>query len=455
MAELALGVLGVALAWKGILDFGELILKLTDNDSRRREGLSIQLEVSQYMLRDWGEYWEIDRTEGKFHRFEPARKELIMKIISRLHESRMKAMQTLSNRYGISSPESDEKNVKVEKRLGRMVERAKTASKKVKDKGTWVIHDSAEITDLVNETKQLHESLQHLTHGSTRYIFEILSTDPCISPVPSRKNSLRIDTMSSHSNDIPCPEHDEQTLASEATMSIISAYQSGLIQDRIDSAFHFYGDDRIPGLLFQWWDDHRASLIVLETSDQPENVTGVATCALVYYLADCTKLIYAFDPNASIEPRSQLMDMLRTLLIRMVTLSNESQAGHISLPKYVTDIENGIMDDNTMQDLITHFCPALEVLALQSKSPLLLVLDGLEYIGASEACDLTNLTQILVSNLRSLCNKLGSKSMLKILLCCRGHALGLYSCIGDENIADITDYPLREVSLIQELATFL
>ncbi|KAI1260383.1 hypothetical protein F5Y18DRAFT_256576 [Xylariaceae sp. FL1019] len=460
MAELALGVVGIALAWKGILDFGELVLKLAANDERRREGLSIQLEVSQYMLRDWGDYWGIDRDDGRFHRFEPSRKELIMKIVFRLHESRMKAMQTLNNRYSGLPRDSEGNNDGAEKRLGRMVDRVRAASKRAKDKGTWILQDESEITDLVNETKQLHESLQHLTHGSTSYIIDMISRQKYIHPVPSRKNSFKLapivpDTDDFLADSLPYAENDEQTLASEATMSIISAYQSGLIQDRIDRAFHFHGDARIPELLFPWWDDNQASLILLETPDQPNDVTGTTTCALVYYLAECNKLIYAFESDASVEPTRQFTDMLRTLLIRMATLCEDHKAGALPLPKYVAHLEKELTDDRTIQDLISQFCQVLEALVLKSRSRLLLILDGLERIGASEDCDLTKLTQIFISNIRSICDRAGCRSLLKVLLCCKGHALELYPYIGDESIADITDYPLQEVSLIQELATWL
>jgi len=52
MAELALAIIGVALAWKGILDFGQLMSKLMDDDTRQRDILAIKLDSSQHMLKD-------------------------------------------------------------------------------------------------------------------------------------------------------------------------------------------------------------------------------------------------------------------------------------------------------------------------------------------------------------------------------------------------------------------
>ena len=91
MAELTLAIVGVVAALKSIVDFGELMTKVTDNDARRREVLWLRLQVSQCRLKDWANHWGVDRIDGEFHHFDPAWKELIMTIIFRLRDSRQKA----------------------------------------------------------------------------------------------------------------------------------------------------------------------------------------------------------------------------------------------------------------------------------------------------------------------------------------------------------------------------
>ncbi len=267
MAELSLAIAGIVLAWKGIVDFGELMTKIMNDDARHREGLWLKLEVSQYRLKDWGDDWGVDRIDGKFHGFEAARKELIMKIIFRLHDSRLKALERLRDRYGLAAEEDDQEGVGAKDRLSRLIDRVKTTSKKVKDKSMWLAHDQGIIPDLVNETVELHEHLQYLTYGSGSFIRKALSH---VQSAPSLEVGLRqlehggrTSTQefnhslvsSSSSPTLVEDQMDEQTLASFAIKTIGSSRQAEQVKSQIELAFHFQGDSRIPEIISDWWND--------------------------------------------------------------------------------------------------------------------------------------------------------------------------------------------------------
>ena len=103
MAELAIGIAGIALAWKGILDAGHLLIDLMADDGEDREGLCIRLQASRWMVKDWGEWWGLGRDDGRFHTLEDLKKNFICKIIDRLNRSSEKALTLLCQRYDIST----------------------------------------------------------------------------------------------------------------------------------------------------------------------------------------------------------------------------------------------------------------------------------------------------------------------------------------------------------------
>lgn len=459
MAELFLGITGVVLAWKGILDFGDLLLKISEDDSRQREGLSIRLQVSQYLLKDWGDTWGIDRNDGKFHTLEPSRKELIMKIIFRLHDSRLKALEVLKNRYKLPGNQTEEDDdSKADHRLSRMVDRVKGASKRMRDKGNWLTHDRSEIRNLVCETMELHENLQYLTYGSPKFIshaafdnqfaiqaglsrMENEDSKPSTVTEKSAKSDLHVRTI----------DLDEQTLASYATKSIVSANQAARITQQLNRSFYFYGHSCIPEKVYMWWNDELHDIMLLEVTELAEDDTSSCTCALVYYLAPGLKLIYSLDSDSLVEPERQFVEMLRTLTIRMLTLGDLDQFSGISLPPAVIEMENEPPSIDTIQQLITAFHQILEILASRCEARILFVIDGVDYIGATGSDPLASLLQSFVSGFKATC----STSQVKILIGCKGHATSLYDVVEDQGIVDITDCPMRTLNIMHELAVWL
>ncbi|CAJ2504831.1 Uu.00g122250.m01.CDS01 [Anthostomella pinea] len=461
MAELVLGIAGVVLAWKGIMDFGELILKLTDNDTRRREGLSLRLEVSQYMLKDWGDYWGVDKDDGGFHRFEPARKELIFKIIFRLHESRLKALKVLRKRYNLPIKDDEDDGTGAANRLSRMVDRVKGSSKTLKDKGVWLAHDQSEIIDLVNETMELHENLQYLTYGSHKFIRDTASEiqAPVVIDVGMENMMDHKDVPPSPRSAValvppisPEPTLDEQTLASYATKSIASTSKAGRIQYHIDRAFHFYGDDRIIEAVCTWWNDDEPGVLVIEAPDDGDDETSVLTCVVVYYVASCQRLIYSFSPDSRENADVQFVEMLRTLILSMLTMGGSQQFNELPLPSDMLIMENTELNVATIKQLIGLFHQVLNALVTGQDRRVLLVIDGLERVGAG---NLSSLVRSFVDGLRPSCisNEASHlKATVKILLGFRGHALVLYGSVGDQDLVDLTDCPTQTTNIMHELA---
>lgn len=463
MAELSLAIVGAIAAWKSIIDFGELMTKLTNDDARRREGLWLGLQVSQYRLKDWGNDWGVDRMDGRFHNFDPARKELIMKIIFRLRDSRHQALERLRNRYGLPASQNDEENMGAKDPFSRLITTVKTASKRVKEKSVWLAHDQETISDLVNETVELHGYLQYLTYGSGDFILRSL---PSVRSAPSLKEGLRQlehggkqsaqvfqHSLTSPSNS-PTSRVDEQTLASYAIKTIASSRQAGHVHQHIDRAFHFHGDPRIPEIIFDWWDDERSRVLVLETPDIADDHTAAFTCSLVYYLASCYKIVYSFQEESAVGSGQQFFQMLKTLILSMMSLQGDQAQQMTPFPFEIAEIEGMPMNDRTIQQLVELFHDMLLELSNRPSMRILIIIDGLEVCEGEESNKHILHLRSFFRNLQKTCNQAhdGREAIVKVLLGYKGHAMNLYDCVEQQSIADVTSLPTASTSLMQELA---
>jgi hypothetical protein len=462
MAELVLGIAGVALAWKGILDFGKLISKLTDNDTRQRDILAIKLESSQHALKDWGDYWGVERNNGRFHSFETSRKELIMKIIFRLRDSRSSALKRLKDRYGISTGEDDEDDMERDsgKRLSKMVDRVVAAAKKGKEKSLWLLNDRVLVTELVEETMELYTVLQTLTSMSTKVLCANLTAYHDVQSLQSGLTNLEHKSKEEVQGQRYNAQResfddglDHQTLASFASKSITSSEQAERVQRYIDQSFHYHGDARVPEIIGPWWNDAQADIMILEVPDNAEDRTSTSALVLLYYLVDCHKLIFVLDSETDKRPLQQFHDMLRTLIQSLVSLRGNKPLHGITLPLSITDMENAAVDTTTMQQLVVVFHELLHDVLTDCDRRVLLIIDGLELLNLDTDDSLGHLLSSFVSGLRKICNmpSYQSKAVLKALLGYKGHATTLYDCVGVTDVVNLTDRATRETCMMEDL----
>ncbi|KAH8879029.1 hypothetical protein GQ53DRAFT_756272 [Thozetella sp. PMI_491] len=466
MAELALGILGLTLAWKGIVDFGSLITDLVDDDAKCRETQLIELEVSQLVLKDWGTRWGINRDDGDFHNFDAERKEVIGRIIFRLAESRVQALDKLRSYYGLSTDHAADTPTRTEKRLARLLQKIKSSANRAREKVVWVTHEKAVLEHLVEETTKMQEHLRHVTYDSDKFIHQILLS---LRDAPSLQNWLtRVESrgrelLQKSARNWPSPSSpgedeeqlDGQTLVSYATRSIASSKQVDHVQHQIDRGFACLGDDRIPRAISLWWADGVSSILLLEGSDIPEDETIVSTCALVFYFTTCHKLIYLFQPETTIQSASQFVDMLRTFNRSLMTLPGHDSLAHFQLAKTVSEMEKDPVEPGMVEQLIELFYKLLKDLITTSSQRTLIILGGLEYVITDDSNSVLAIqVRTFVSGLRSLCEPRSGNGygVLKVLFGCKGHASALYRCVGDQDVEDFTSRPTSEVNLFQELA---
>lgn len=448
MAELPLAIGGILLAWKGLIDFGTLIHQLLDDSTRQRDILAIKLEASQFTIEDWGKRWEIDQDPGRFHSLEPHRKVLITRILFRLCESRSAAVQRLTDRYGL--PAGDEIAKKNSgKGLSKTVDRVLGAATKAKEKSLWLVHDKMVLGELVTETMELFQVLQSLTSLSDKFLYANLTVIEETQPLGSGLFRLEQDIREQSRRTEPnngeeglAENVDDQTLAAFASKAITSSEQQERVQHYINQSFHRHGDTRIAEVVGGWWNDPEAGVMILEVSDNSEDRSSTAASVLLYYIADCRKLIYVFESESGRQPLERGYAMMRTLTQDILTLrENQPLPSGLSLPINIADMEHAVADKSSVQRLVKFFLQLLHDVLSHSDGRVLLIIDGLELSGFDLDDDLGEAMSSFVSGLHALCltPELREKAILKVLIGHNGHATRLYDCVGVTDAVDLTD----------------
>lgn len=201
-----------------------------------------------------------------------------------------------------------------------------------------------------------------------------------------------------------------------------------------------------------WWNNNHAGIMIIQAPEAAEDGTAALTCAAIYHIATCPKLIYSFDPASSTTSKVQLVEMLRTLTIAMLTLQDVPQLSDIFLPSIIGGINSGPTIIGLTQ-LITTFHQVLTVVVTSCDNRILFVIDGMEIVGANGDDELSDLVRSFVSGFASICrtDRNRTRARVKLLISCKGYATALYGCGGYQDIVDFTDDPMGKVNIMQEL----
>jgi hypothetical protein len=505
MAELPLAILGVALAWKGIIDFGKLINDITEDHVREKDFLAIQLQTSELMLGDWGAFWGPDT--DRFQTLEPARKETIIRIIFILHGSREKAMERLRKQYHDFTDESDEEsdeeadqpksrfsrmvgrlahttksqqtNSTLEgkenvdrpyNRLSRMVDKFVDATRRSKNKAQWLMGDRDLYNQLVKETMESHKLLKYLTSASERFLASnctvLKDTQPVGSVLSSVERQIqqhapyrsRASSVASASPTLEKEQSlDDRTLAVYASRTISSSKQTDMVVKRIEYSVHAHGDTRIAESIALWWNDAHGDVLLLETSDEPDDTTATSAGVLLYYLVDCHKLIFIFESDSEDSTAKRFLDMLRALIQSLVSIRGNQPLDGPTLPMNMMEMENNTIEPTEMQQLVDCFHSLLRSFVRNCDRQVLLIVDGLEHSGLWEGNGFTQLVRAFVRGLQDICDMTFDEPgpRLKALLTHKGHAMDLYDCVREMNVADLTDHAARVTSIREDLVDTL
>jgi hypothetical protein len=469
MAELAIGILGISLAWKGIIDFGKVISRLTDCDNRERYILAIGLESSQLILKDWGDYWGVDRADGRFHHLEETRKNIVMEIIFQLHDSRERAIKRLRKSHGLFKKEEEEEegcNARGD-RLSRLVESFVGTAQKNKKKIRWISGDDKLVSTLVEETMKLHGWLDRLTSMSINFLATHFDT-----PRDARSLELRLENVEHLMREQvltrvvisnrPCAASvtpsddaiDDKTLAGYATDSIMSSKQRECILENIDRSLDYYGDVRVSEKVTAWWNDVCSDILILELPDEADSQTAMSICVLLYYFTKCHKLIFVFDAQSREESVRQFLSMIRTFIQNLVSLRGNKPLDGLPLPMNIADMDAQDLDTSAIQHIVRFFHGLLRDTLESGDQRVLLVVSGLDVNGSND-CGFIQLVQMFISGIQDVCDSQinGQGVIFKALFTHRGYASSLYDCVKVTSFADLTDHASRVGSLAEDLAS--
>lgn len=464
MAELALAITGLALAWKGVVDFGTLIAQLAESDTRQRDVLILKLQCSQFQLKDWGDYWGIDRDDGRFHSFERERKELIMGIILQLRDSRTSAMETLKKKYGmLNDAEEQAPSVRLSIRVSKTISIMKRGTSRTQ----WVMFDRDVIKNLVKETLELHENLNTISTLSPKFIDSHLSKN--ISPVQVEARlaflEAQFKSFTPNSGAMRVSSDDTQsidgkTIAAFASKSIPSSEQMDRVQRYIHHAFDHDVDSRAAEHVADWWNDERSGILLLEVPDDPYESTSTSLLAVMYYMADCYKLIYIFELENSLGPAHQFGDMLSNLMQSLLSIQSEGLPDGQSVQiaqGFLEKADGRAINTEVLSELLTMFQELLEHVLKNIDRPVVILVDSLDFLDFNETHSETQQFCNFLVKLQDAChNRLGGvENWLKVLFGHRGHANVLYKYEDRMKIVDLTDRAVQVSNLREDLASKL
>jgi hypothetical protein len=464
MAELALGIVGLALAWKGVMDFAELIGKLMEDDAWTQEGLALRLRVSNEVLGQWGEYWEITKGNGRFQTLPTTTRQLIADIIFRLRDSRATAQTRLSLYYGIATDKEGTSNDDSRNKTSKLLDRIKSVSKSVKNKTVWLTSDRELVTRLVEETMTLYEQLQQLTFMSPKFLMSILPIlhSTAAAGIDIRGIGTKVEEPSqdlyrkaSQSTSIKQSEFsmDMQTRASFEAKSIASSIQADRVRQLIEQAYFREGDGRITDAIGEWWGDHHSGILVIEGQDMSEDVTD--TFVLLYSLVTCPKLIYSLDPESKKDRLERFVDMLRILVQGLVCLGTDDMFSGI--PYTFNTAEADSPDMKAVQRYVDFLLSLLDRYTSCCDKPVLLVIDRMDLVIPDWDNELSELVRHLVSGLQKLCNEISSRPSvsMKVLLGYNPCARIVPKCVSNpRHVVDLTDHNEDTVNLRIELLKY-
>lgn len=471
MAELPLAIVGVALAWKGVLDFGKLLTELVNDDAREREVLVLGLQCSQIQLQDWGDHWEIDRDNGRFHTFEPSRKEMISKIIFKLEESRSAAMKTLQTKYGLIGDNEEPQEEGGSHRLLTSITKTIGHLKKGRLKARWLMFDRSVLQILLDETTHWHKMLNVLTFLSPGSLVanasnthsqalesRLLALEKQVEQFNASgqlKSHARGRQLSSNGEAI-----DTRTLASFAASSIPFTNQVELVQGQIDRSFERHADTRIAEHVGEWWNEDTSSFLFLEVPDEADDHSSTTVCTILYSIVNCHRLIYIFEPETGLRPAVQFCDMLRTLVQGLLSIRGQrpSEASSISIEAgFIDNLQRGQGETANEVALMNVFHRLLREVMQELDGRLAIIINGLEALDLYTLGQESQQFSKFMSGLEATrCNYIDkSKGELKVLFGHKGHATSLYELDNIMQIVDLTDRAIRTACVREDLAVIL
>jgi len=470
MAELALAIAGIALTWKNILDFGKLIMDLLGDDDWERRGLLYNLKTKDILLKDWGDYYGVDRDSGTFHNFAPQRKEFILKVIFRLHDSRMRAFKILSERYALSGVDDDEYEgpdlSRKAKGFARMIDKAKTVSKKTKDKGMWLSHDQRAVKELIDDADEQYRHLKELTFESIPFILSVISSQQgrhshqddlvVLQTRAKQENQRELDHLRKTSTpkiEEEGSETDRATAVSYATQSIASCNQAERVRELVNEGYAMFVDTRIIEGIHDWWLDEDSGSLVLETPYVVGESTSAVACAVVYYLTSCHKLIYIFDPEEQQSSFIQLAEMVKTMTMMLMYLAGDS-IDPSDMPSRDGNTDPMTMGEGDLRLAIGTFEKLVDQFVGRADRCLLIIIDGLDDLvdQSTDVPVLTTIRLLLQSLARISTGRAARRPTVKILMGCKGAATVISEYVEDTAVLTVMDRPRRKENIMEGLA---
>lgn len=373
-------------------------------------------------------------------------------------------METLKKKYGMLNDEDEQP---ISARLSNRVSRTISLMKRGTSRTQWVMFDRDVIKSLVKETLELHENLNTISTLSPRFIDSHLSRADSPLQIETRLASLEAQIQSFAPGLAATPASlddtksiDGRTIAAYASKSIPSSEQADRVQRYIQRAFEVDADSRGAEHVADWWNDEHSGILLLEVPEYPDDHSSTTLCALMYYMADCYKLIYIFQPEANSNPAQQFYDMLSNLTQSLLSIQSNNLIGGDSVQiahGFLEDMNERTVSTEELSELLTMFHKLLQDVLKNAERRVVILVDGLDCLNLDRAHAVSRQFCDFILRLQDTCAAQLSvpKSPLKVLFGHRGHANTLYRYEDRMRIVDLTDRAVRVSNVREDLASKL
>ncbi|KAK5943093.1 hypothetical protein PMZ80_004098 [Knufia obscura] len=374
MAELALGSLGLVLAWKGVVDFCTTLAELLQDDEGPRGSLLLRARCIKKSFEDWGEKYGVQNPKGEFASFDDERKELIAEILQRQSDASTKVFRKTLEEYVIGDCALPDCNSLVKQAVGGYRKRIRKSAEKVK----WKLVDEKAMTDCIEELDRQSRSLWDLTwtHQSFLRRNNTMAVDQLMAAIKDEFQALR-GLLTVHQR-LPQDLHTLEVAINASLHTVAPIAVLDRVEHFARRAFLSGTDTNITDQLHAWQAYDEAPFMCVETSADFDDEMSALTSADFYVSMPQPKLIYIRDPVPALSCEAIIIDMLNSLVqqaVQYLTATGKS----INFPSSPDGKESVLFDTPDVYSLIQ----VLQALMLQicvAKQTVLLVVEGLEMV---------------------------------------------------------------------------
>lgn len=413
-AELPLAIVGVALAWKGIVDAVEVLITLCRDDDEDRDFVRMRTEVAYVWFIDWGEYHGLEAGDGgTLGRLPPKNRDTIVKVMD-LFERRTKDVLARLERYADGDANGGGRGQQKDRSAGptagkdrelfrQTARQMKLKVKKGWKKVPWNIKDREAVKEYFEALMAAKDMLKQATYFEDMREFSRRAAG--LRAPPSKSNETldggeKGEKLLPRTIDLTEPQasksaaaatgstllpNDERLIdqVAKSVRSINDVHMTNLVQYHATQVHYIDIDHKLCEHLRDFWHvcSTYAKIVKIETAWDPTDTTNDLCAAALYSCAAQPKLIYLWDEEGEAARSSEKVftQLVYSLLKQCLAEDFWDDDSHVPTVEGF-DGARVRVDDGSVESLKAAIELIGLLLAKAGTKPMLMALSGLEHL---------------------------------------------------------------------------